>query len=167
MQYFARMFSDDLIFLARNEIELPTGVRIVERIAKELSLKINFKKCVMPLLEKTNLPTYYENFPLVLEYNYLGTWISPSMKSSAHLAKECKKADFIQRILAPLRLQGDLRFNSNMFRTLILPGIRLVGILHSQSIATEQSKMKFICAKDISPFVASHFVPPMNSLSWP
>jgi len=63
------------------------------------------------------------------------------MTSASHLAKEGRKMEYVTRKMAPLRLKLDWKFNTNIFKTMLLPNIRLLGTIYKISNDNEKRKI--------------------------
>lgn len=81
-------------------------------------------------------------YPLVNEYKYLGTWMNQTLSPASHLEKASRKVGFITGRLAPIRRQLNLKFNIRLFKSLIMPSVRMVGVLFK--ISTESWKGKIV-----------------------
>jgi len=49
--------------------------------------------------------------------------------------------EYVTRKMAPLRLKLDWKFNTNIFKTMLLPNIRLLGTIYKISNDNEKRKI--------------------------
>jgi starvation-inducible outer membrane lipoprotein len=68
----------------------------------------------------------------------LDSTISPD----SHLEKAGRKANYQTRKLTPFRVRMDLRFNTSLFRQLIMSNMRIVGVIYRISTAKDRTKVE-------------------------
>lgn len=69
-------------------------------------------------------------FPVIAEYKYLGGKITRKFKVGEHLTHIERKVGFVTSKLSPIRLLKDLRLSVNLFRTFVMPLVRM-GLMNA------------------------------------
>ncbi len=77
---------------------------------------------------------------MVDEYKYLGTWVSRVLGPAPHLEKASLKVAYITKKLAPCRYILDTRFNTDLFKMLVVPNVRMLGTVYR--LADDNGKEK-------------------------
>ena len=93
-------------------------------------MTLNRNKSGILLINHKYQPGDIDSFPYVSEYKYLGTSMTEDLEPESHLRTIGRKSDFQARRLAPLHHCLDLKFNVNLFKLLIMPGICILGSVH-------------------------------------
>lgn len=141
------MFADDTMSATEDRVGIKRAIVIIETEAAALELKINKKKSgIMVIYKQAGGGRRQEGevfgYPLVNDYKYLGTWMNQTLSPASHLEKAARKVSYVTGKLAPLRRQLNMKFNVRLFKTLIMPSIRMVGVLYKT--ATESWKGKIV-----------------------
>jgi len=66
-------------------------------------------------------------YPIVNQYQYLGTIINSSLDPRKHMSQLANKFNFIKTKLTAIRRLGDLTTNRNIFNLIIMPSCRMVA----------------------------------------
>jgi hypothetical protein len=74
----------------------------------------------------------------VTEYKYLGTWLDSTISPDSHL----EKANYQTKKLTLFRMRMDLRFNTSLFRQLIMPSMKMVAVIYRISTAKDRNKVE-------------------------
>lgn len=149
---FGRMFADDLIILAPTQYTAIQGIEIVEKMSDNLKMTLNRKKSGILTLNRPYEDGDLNGFPYVPEYKYLGTCLTSNLEPDCHLKTIGRKSDFQTRKLAPLRHRLDMRFNVNLFKMLVMPGVRLLGSIHRHTSTTGKNKIEVHVRKRLRSF---------------
>jgi hypothetical protein len=150
------MFADDLGSVTNDQNEAEEAIRIVLSEADKLELKVNPRKSGILMLG-TNLSNTDKNgelqgIPYVAEYKYLGTWVDGQLSVDPHLVKAKRKSDYQTRRLTPLRKELDLAFNVGLFKRLVTPNIRMIGVVYVKAKTAEREKTEIQFRKTFRSF---------------
>ena len=105
-------------------------------------MRINKKKSAVMILNSSDEPTpsAIKDYPVTLQYKYLGTHLSQDLSLLPHLKEISRKVNFITFKLRGILSRGHLRLNCNLFKVFILPNFRLMLTL-VESAHTNQLRL--------------------------
>ena len=105
-------------------------------------MRINKKKSAVMILNPSSdqPPASINDYPVKLQYKYLGTQITQELSLLPHLKEISKKANFITFKLRSVLGRGHMRLNCNLFKVFVLPNFRLMLTL-IESAHTNQLRL--------------------------
>jgi hypothetical protein len=110
---------------ASSRYSAEAAIRIVREQSKRLHFTINARKSGVLALYR-NFPRNSAegallDLPYVKEYTCLGTWLSRTLTAAPHMANAGRRVDYTARRHWSCRKGMDVRFNTKLFRMLVVP----------------------------------------------
>ena len=138
---FLRLFADDLVLICHHSV-FSQCTATLEKWSKENNMRINKKKSAVMILNPSTdtLSPAINEYPVALQYKYLGTYLTQELSLLPHLKEVSKKVNFITFKLRSVLGRGHMRLNCNLFKVFVLPNFRLLLTL-IESAHTNQLKL--------------------------
>jgi hypothetical protein len=134
-QITIRAYADDICITSTNFVRFKDCIKYVEEWCGTNNMIVNKRKSGIMICDwrtrgKGTTAEEIMGYPIVTEYKYLGGIINRNMKVKEHLDYIDRKISFLMSSLTSVRMMKDLRLSVNLFRTLIMPLIRL-GLMNA------------------------------------
>jgi hypothetical protein len=138
-----QLYADDLVVIG-DDGEVRRSIGLVEEWAGRNNMEVNRAKSGVLNISGSSVRPGEEvgGYPVVKTYKYLGLMLNGQLNLKDHLKTINRKANFIAYRLYGIRKIDDLRLNTNMFRTFVMPSYRLAFTLYARLNATERAKIE-------------------------
>lgn len=123
------MCADDLMCATRTQAAAPRAILIVEDVRRRLELTINRKKSGVMMMYKRAPKSIFRDIHWWSNIGTLGPgWEEPSRQ---HLIWKGEPKSYVHnQKTGTVQVRDGHKFNTDLFRVLVLPGMRMIGAVH-------------------------------------
>ena len=146
-------YADDLLILVTNLNQLRLVIQIIRTWCEENNLKINSKKSgIVEFLPRVGsrdhylkVGSYFDGFPVVDKYKYLGLWIDCKLTMEPQLDHIREKAAFLRYKLLPLLRNVSLSYRINLWRVFVRPLFEmLAGLFYVDAESNKKDALRLV-----------------------